>query len=99
MDLYDSQIQQKNRAIVFGDFNIDLLKTDRTTKQYKDLMKGAGYIILNKITEKYCSRESSTNKSIIDHIIPRPANCRCRRVLNIVAYLCLIKVRAIKYQS
>ncbi|CAH2086135.1 unnamed protein product [Euphydryas editha] len=68
LDLYESQLQHRNRTIVFGDFNIDLLTKDKKTKQYTDLLKGAGHILLNKITTKYCTRESSTKRSIIDHI-------------------------------
>lgn len=68
LETFSNQLQKRNRAIVFGDFNIDLLTTNKQTKQYKSLLNEAGFTILNKITKKYCTRESSTRKSIIDHV-------------------------------
>ena len=66
---YDSQLQKRKRAIVFGDFNVDLLdKNNKETKQYKAIVKEAGHVLLNKISKKYCTRNSITKKSIIDHI-------------------------------
>ncbi|XP_045484966.1 uncharacterized protein LOC123689371 [Pieris rapae] len=64
-----SQLVQRKRAVVFGDFNIDLVKkSDKQTKQYMDVMDEAGYSIINKIQKKYYTRDSKTRKSIIDHV-------------------------------
>ncbi|KOB78836.1 putative tick transposon [Operophtera brumata] len=68
LEAYESQLQQRSRAIIFGDFNIDLLKKEKEVKQYKLLVDGAGFTILNKISKKYCTRHSTTRKSIIDHV-------------------------------
>lgn len=63
------QLQRKTRAIVFGDFNVDLLSKEKRTKEYKETINDAGYKIINKITKKYSTRDSPTKKSILDHII------------------------------
>ncbi|KOB70659.1 putative tick transposon [Operophtera brumata] len=68
LETYDSQLQLRKRAIVFGDFNIDLLKKKKEIKQYKAVLKEAGFGLLNKISKKYCTRHSTTRKSIIDHV-------------------------------
>ncbi|KOB77810.1 putative tick transposon [Operophtera brumata] len=68
LETYDSQLQLRKRAIVFGDFNIDLLKKEKEIKQYKAVLKEAGFGLLNKISKKYCTRHSTTRKSIIDHV-------------------------------
>ncbi|CAF4942058.1 unnamed protein product [Pieris macdunnoughi] len=63
------QLRERKRAVVFGDFNIDLVKkNEKQTKQYMDVMDEAGYNIINKIRKKYCTRDSKTRKSIIDHV-------------------------------
>lgn len=68
LEVYGSQLRQRNRAIVFGDFNIDLLSKDNKTKQYKELIKEAGHILLNKTSKKYATRVSTSRRSIIDHV-------------------------------
>ncbi|KOB66807.1 putative tick transposon, partial [Operophtera brumata] len=68
LEVYDLQLQQRQRAIVFGDFNIDLLTKDKNTKQYIYTTKEAGYKILNKVNRNYTTRDSSTKKSILDHV-------------------------------
>lgn len=68
IEVYDLQLQQRKRAIVFGDFNIDLLTKDDKSKQYRDITRESGYVILNKISKKYCTRECHTKKSILDHV-------------------------------
>lgn len=68
LEVYESQLQERRRAIVFGDFNIDLLTKNSKTNQYNQLLKQTGHTIINKITKKYCTREGSTKKSLLDHI-------------------------------
>lgn len=65
---YNLQLQQKKRALIFGDFNIDLLKPNNKTKLYQKTLTETGYLILNNIDEHYCTRETSLKKSIIDHV-------------------------------
>lgn len=60
--------QQRKRAIVFGDFNLDLLRTNPSIKSYKELLAETGFSVLNKIDIKYCTREKTSRKSIIDHV-------------------------------
>lgn len=65
---YEYQLEQRRRAIVFGDFNVDLLSKEKKTKQYKQLLKESGHRIINKVSKKFCTREGQTRKSILDHI-------------------------------
>lgn len=68
LETYSEQLVQKRRAIVFGDFNLDLLKTERSVKLYKDMLKESGYYFINKIEERFCTRETASTKTIIDHV-------------------------------
>lgn len=67
LDVYDSQLQQRKRAIVFGDFNIDLLTKNKTLKLYKQTITQSGHTLLNKINKTFYTRASDTKKSILDH--------------------------------
>lgn len=68
LEKYSLQLENKKRGIVFGDYNIDLLSDSRDTSNYMDVVKIAGYDILNKIDENYCTRETITTKTILDHV-------------------------------
>lgn len=68
VDALDMQLQQRNRSLVFGDFNINLLEGNRKRAVYKNTLKEAGYTILNKINKDYFTRETATKKSILDHV-------------------------------
>ncbi|CAF4833004.1 unnamed protein product [Pieris macdunnoughi] len=67
LEAYTQQLRRRRRAIVFGDFNTDLLTKNTKSKQYIELMNEIGYTILNKISKKYSTRDSTTRKSILDH--------------------------------
>lgn len=69
LDIFSVQLEKRKRTIVFGDFNINLLKSERNTNNYTNMLEEAGYQILNKITKMYCTRETETTKTIIDHVI------------------------------
>ncbi|CAB3246280.1 unnamed protein product [Arctia plantaginis] len=69
IETYSHQLATKRRAIVFGDYNLDLLDPNNLyTRKYKDTLKENGFKILNKINAKYCTRETTTTKTIIDHV-------------------------------
>lgn len=68
LDTYSAQLHNRKRGITFGDFNINLLSTDRTTILYNETLQEAGYNIINKIDQTYCTRETATAKTIIDHV-------------------------------
>lgn len=68
LETYNLHLQKKKRTIIFGDFNVDLIMKDAKTKQYKNMIRETGYTILNKVCKKYCTRDSSTRKSILDHV-------------------------------
>lgn len=68
LDYYSMQLEKRKRAIVFGDFNYDLLSSDKPVHNYKYVVKENGFNILNKIDENYCTRETNQTKTILDHI-------------------------------
>ncbi|CAH2207953.1 jg27941, partial [Pararge aegeria aegeria] len=67
LETYSSQLQKRKRVIVFGDYNLDLLRSDRMTMDYKEMLKENGFSLLNKVEAKYCTRETSTTKTLLDH--------------------------------
>lgn len=68
LDTFSCQLHNRKRAVVFGDFNYDLLKKDSQTCRYKDTLKENGFKILNKLDSNYCTRETPTTKTILDHV-------------------------------
>lgn len=68
LDTYSAQLNERKRGVTFGDFNINLLISERTTKLYKDILKENDYKIVNKIDESYCTRETAKTKTLIDHV-------------------------------
>lgn len=68
LEVYSQQLQSKRRAVVFGDFNLDLLDPDKATRNYKETLKEYDFKILNKIDQQFCTRESETTKTILDHV-------------------------------
>ncbi|KOB71476.1 putative tick transposon, partial [Operophtera brumata] len=68
IETYGTQLHEKKRAIIFGDFNLDLLHTSPSIRSYKELVAETGFSVLNKIDANYCTREKTTRKSVIDHI-------------------------------
>lgn len=68
LDEYSKQICNKTRTIVIGDFNFNLLSTNRETVLYNETLEENGYRLINKIDSKFCTRETDTTRTIIDHI-------------------------------
>lgn len=68
LEVYSTQLEQRQRAILFGDFNYDLLSSDKAVQNYKDTISENGYYIINKIDRRYCTRETKTTKTILDHV-------------------------------
>jgi hypothetical protein len=66
--IYNNQIEQRKRSVVFGDFNLDLLNKDTNTKKYLETMNRCGYDTVNKITKKYSTRQTSATNTILDHV-------------------------------
>lgn len=48
-EIYAEQLRKRKKAVTIGDFNYDLLTTDKNTIEYKDMLKENGYKIINKI--------------------------------------------------
>ena len=65
---YENQLLHKKRTIIFGDTNIDLLNSDSTTRRYDAMLAESGYKLINKIDPEYCTRETATTKTILDHV-------------------------------
>lgn len=68
LEYYATQLENRKRAIIFGDFNYDLLSTDKSVLNYKDTVKESGYKIVNMIDQLHCTRETSKTKTILDHV-------------------------------
>ncbi|XP_053626077.1 uncharacterized protein LOC128683971 [Plodia interpunctella] len=67
LEEYTSQLEKQKRAVVFGDFNYDLLSHEKSA-DYKYAMEESGFNILNKIDPLYITRETDSTKSILDHV-------------------------------
>ncbi|CAH2089374.1 unnamed protein product [Euphydryas editha] len=65
---FSSKLQEHNRAVIFGDFNFDLLKNESSVNDYKTILLENGFTILNKINKKFCTRETASSKTILDHV-------------------------------
>lgn len=65
---YEQQLERTKRAIVLGDFNVDLLSQESSTMKYRTMLEESGFKIINKINEQHCTRETATTKTLIDHI-------------------------------
>ncbi|XP_045776350.1 uncharacterized protein LOC123874859 isoform X2 [Maniola jurtina] len=68
LDTLSIQLNSKKRAVVFGDFNFDLLTPDNLVEDYKDTLKENGFKIINKINIEHCTRETTQKKTLLDHV-------------------------------
>ncbi|CAK1585636.1 unnamed protein product [Parnassius mnemosyne] len=68
LDIYSNQLETRKRAIVLGDFNLDLLNTNNNIINYLRTIEESGYEILNKVEKEYCTRETATTHTILDHV-------------------------------
>ncbi|KAI5638925.1 hypothetical protein NE865_08491 [Phthorimaea operculella] len=62
------KLHKEKRAIVFGDFNFNLLVSDPEVVEYVQTLTENNYFILNNIHEAYFTRKESNKKSILDHV-------------------------------
>lgn len=75
LDTYSLQLQKMKRAVGFGDFNFNLLEPDNNTRKYKSMYKECNFNIMNKLNEKYCTRETAKTKTILDHVCSNLKSC------------------------
>lgn len=69
LNSYERQLNQRNRAVVFGDFNLDLIQDkNKDVDDYTTILRENNYKILNKIEKQYCTRETETTNTILDHV-------------------------------
>jgi hypothetical protein len=68
LDTYSIQLAKFHRAVIFGDFNFDILKPDLNVRKYKYAYKVNGFQILNKVSKNFSTRETASTKTILDHI-------------------------------
>ncbi|CAH2105558.1 unnamed protein product [Euphydryas editha] len=68
MDLFSTQLERRKRAIIFGDFNIDLLSTNNYVIEYMNRLEETGFQIINKIDRKFSTHGTSTTSTILDHV-------------------------------
>lgn len=45
LETYESQLEKRKILLIFGDFNIDLLKNDNATEEYQDMLRENGFQI------------------------------------------------------
>lgn len=67
LDEYSNQIRSKKRGLTIGDLNFNILNSDCSVILYKETLEENGYKLINKIDKKFCTRETKTTKSILDH--------------------------------
>lgn len=63
---YDKFLENVSDAIIFGDYNIDLLKQCNLTENYVNIVNSNGFKLLNQINSENSTRPLS--KSILDHV-------------------------------
>lgn len=68
LEIFTQFLLKKRRAIIIGDLNYDLLTNDKPVRDYKGTLRENGYKILNKTSKEHCTRETSTTKTILDHV-------------------------------
>jgi hypothetical protein len=68
LDTYSTQLQKMRRSVIFGDFNVNLLNPDHSTRKYKNVYKTNNFDIMNKIDQQHNTRETETTKTILDHV-------------------------------
>ncbi|CAH2105000.1 unnamed protein product [Euphydryas editha] len=61
-------LTKRKRGVVFGDLNLNLLSKEKSIREYRRVVKVNGFKIINKIDKSYCTRETPTSKTILDHI-------------------------------
>lgn len=83
LETYSQQLLKRKRAMIFGDFNYDLLKRSRQTTAYKQMLKESGFVLLNKIDPEYCTRETDHSKTILDHV--------CSNIKNNTFHLAIVE--------
>ncbi|CAH0725720.1 unnamed protein product, partial [Brenthis ino] len=67
LEIYSTQLSNKKRAVIMGDFNFDLLCPDKPSKEYIDALEEYGLVALNKIDSNYSTRVTPETRSILDH--------------------------------
>lgn len=75
-------LASNKNCIILGDINIDILKNNTQTKNYKDIIISNGYHIINKIKKKYATRIANNTKTIIDHAITDLYNYKHHLLIN-----------------
>jgi hypothetical protein len=65
-------------TIIFGDFNIDLLKMNSLGRDYRNTLAASGYYVINQIEQKFATRiaEVTNSKKIIDHGVSNMYNLK-----------------------
>lgn len=70
LDVFDGIVEQYQRAIIVGDFNLNLFNsTNPSVSKFLDIISANGFNIVNKIEFKYATRISSTTSTLIDYVL------------------------------
>lgn len=68
LNKYTIQLQKMKRTVVYEDFNFDLLKPNNSTRNYINMYKECNFRIINKLNEKYCTRETQRTTHVLNHV-------------------------------
>lgn len=68
LETYSEHLHKFKRAVIFGDFNYDLIHPTHATRKYKTVLKENGFKVLNNVKQEYCTRETSMTRTILDHV-------------------------------
>lgn len=61
--------RHKNKCIILGDMNIDLLGETKAVTEYKNIIGMNAYQIQNTLTRNQATRETELTATILDHVI------------------------------
>lgn len=68
-NIFDNLLSSHSKNIILGDFNYDLLNISSNTEIYTQVIETNGHTIINKVKNKFPTRQTLTSKTIIDHVI------------------------------
>lgn len=67
--IYEAQLEKSRRAIIFGDFNLDMLHHDGNVTKYIAMLSGTEYHLINNIKDDHYTRiDKGQRRSILDHV-------------------------------
>lgn len=56
LDNYSTKLHKIKRGIIFGDYNINLLCSERSSIMYNEILQETGFRVINKVDKSYSTR-------------------------------------------